>query len=130
MKPKSPVRSSGDWKGHVLSRCRVRRRHGLDHLLEHDYDLLILDITFPRLDGLGLIDEIRHRQINTPLLLLTARVTPADKVAALDLGADDYRIKPFVFEELARVRALLRRSASAPVVLAAADLRLDPPRAR
>jgi two-component system, OmpR family, copper resistance phosphate regulon response regulator CusR len=59
--------------------------------------------------------------------LLTARVTVADKVAGLDLGADDYLTKPFVFEELlARVRALLRRGTSAPVVLTAADLRLDP----
>lgn len=100
---------------------------GLNRLLEHDYDLLILDVMLPRLDGLSLINEIRQRQISIPVLLLTARVTVADKVTGLDLGADDYLTKPFVFEELlARVRALLRRGASAPVVLAAADLRLDP----
>ena len=100
---------------------------GLHRLLEHGYDLLILDVMLPRLDGLSLMKEIRQRQINIPVLLLTARVTVADKVTGLDLGADDYLTKPFVFEELlARVRALLRRGASAPAVLAVADLRLDP----
>src|ERR687890_409794 len=87
---------------------------GLKRLLDHDYDLIILDVMLPRLDGLSLMKEIRQRQINIPVLLLTARVTVADKVIGLDLGADDYLTKPFVFEELlARVRALTRRPGQA-----------------
>jgi heavy metal response regulator len=101
---------------------------GLKRLLKSGYDLVILDVMLPKLDGIGLMKEIRRRQANLPVLLLTARVTVADKVMALDSGADDYLTKPFAFEELlARVRVLLRRgNAAAPAVLAIADLRLDP----
>jgi heavy metal response regulator len=101
---------------------------GLNRLLQGDYDLAIVDIMLPRLDGLSVMKEIRQRQVHTPVLLLTARVTVADRVMGLDLGADDYLTKPFAFEELlARVRALLRRgTAAAPAVLAVADLKLDP----
>jgi heavy metal response regulator len=101
---------------------------GLSRLLKTDYDLIILDVMLPRVDGLSLMKEIRQRRIEVPVLLLTARVTVADRVMGLDLGADDYLTKPFAFEELlARVRALLRRGAAAvPAVLAIADLRLDP----
>jgi heavy metal response regulator len=100
---------------------------GLNRLLKGDYDLVILDVMLPKVDGLSLMKQIRQRQVNTPVLLLTARVTVADRVMGLDLGADDYLTKPFAFEELlARVRVLLRRGAAAPAVLAVADLRLDP----
>ena len=101
---------------------------GLNRLLEGGYDLAILDVMLPQLDGLSLMKEIRQRRLNIPVLFLTARVTVADKVMGLELGADDYLTKPFAFEELlARVHALLRRgSAAAPVVLAIADLKLDP----
>ena len=101
---------------------------GLKRLLEGEYDPVILDVMLPKLDGLSLMKEIRQRRVNVPILLLTARVTVADRVMGLDLGADDYLTKPFAFEELlARVRALLRRGASArPLVLTVADLRLDP----
>jgi heavy metal response regulator len=101
---------------------------GLDRLLKSEYDLIILDVMLPGIDGLSLMKKIRERRIDVPILLLTARVTVADRVMGLDLGADDYLTKPFAFEELlARVRALLRRGAAAiPVVLAIADLRLDP----
>jgi heavy metal response regulator len=101
---------------------------GLRRLLEGGYDLVILDIMLPRLDGFEVMKEIRQRRIDVPILLLTARIAVADKVTGLDLGADDYLTKPFAFEELlARVRALLRRGAAgAPAILTAADLRLDP----
>jgi heavy metal response regulator len=101
---------------------------GLTRLLKGGYDLVILDIMLPKLDGLSLMKEMRRREVNVPVLLLTARVTVADKVMGLDLGADDYLTKPFAFEELlARVRALLRRgAAAAPAALTVADLRLDP----
>ena len=101
---------------------------GLNRLLEGGYDLAILDVMLPRLDGLSLMKEIRQRCLNIPVLFLTARVTVADKVMGLELGADDYLTKPFAFEELlARVRALLRRGgAAAPTILAIADWKLDP----
>jgi len=100
----------------------------MKRLLQEEYDLVILDVMLPKLDGLSLMKEIRQRRINVPVLVLTARVTVADKVMGLDLGADDYLTKPFAFEELlARVRALLRRgSAAAPAMLAIANLRVDP----
>src|SRR5512147_2912754 len=95
---------------------------GLRRLLEGGYDLVILDVMLPKLDGFNVMKEIRQRHINLPILLLTARIAVADKVTGLDLGADDYLTKPFAFEELlARVRALLRRGATAaPTVLIAA----------
>ena len=101
---------------------------GLNRLLEGEYDLVILDVMLPRLDGLSVIKEIRQQRVSVPILLLTARVTVADKITGLDLGADDYLTKPFAFEELlARVRALLRRGGvTSPPVLTVADLRLDP----
>jgi heavy metal response regulator len=101
---------------------------GLNSLREGDFDLVILDLTLPKLDGLSVMKEIRGERIKVPILLLTARVTVADKVMGLDLGADDYLTKPFAFEELlARVRALLRRgTAASPAALSVANLRLDP----
>jgi heavy metal response regulator len=99
----------------------------LKRLLKEEYDLVILDVMLPKLDGLSVMKEIRERRINIPVLLLTARVTVADKVMGLDLGADDYLTKPFAFEELlARVRALLRRGTAAPAMLAIANLTVDP----
>jgi len=74
------------------------------------YDLIILDIMLPNKDGIEVCHELRARNINTPILMLTAKDTVEDRVRGLDTGADDYLIKPFAFNELlARVRALLRR---------------------
>jgi len=92
------------------------------------YDLVILDVMLPKLDGLSVLRALRTRRIQAPVLLLTARDGVADKVAGLDAGADDYLAKPFAFEELlARVRALLRRGrGAAEPVLRLADLSMDP----
>jgi two-component system, OmpR family, copper resistance phosphate regulon response regulator CusR len=82
----------------------------------------------PRVDGFAILKAARARRVLTPVLVLTARESVADKVRGLDLGADDYLTKPFAFDEfLARVRALLRRGTLAPgPVLRVADLTLDP----
>ena len=93
-----------------------------------DYDLIVLDWLLPGRDGLSLCHDLRHRGIQTPILMLTARDALTDRVAGLNHGADDYLTKPFAFEELlARIRALLRRSElTRPVLLGVADLALDP----
>ncbi len=94
----------------------------------NDYDAIILDIMLPKMDGLSLCRKLRSRQKDTPIILLTAKDTIEDKVTGLNLGADDYLVKPFAFAELlARVRALLRRKGS-PFVsqLQVSDLVLDP----
>src|SRR5205823_8444775 len=79
----------------------------------NQYDLVILDIMLPKLDGFGVCRKLRADRKTTPILMLTAREAVEDKVAGLDTGADDYLTKPFAFTELlARVRALLRRGRS------------------
>jgi DNA-binding response OmpR family regulator len=92
------------------------------------YDLIVLDIMLPKLDGLNLCNQLRAQKLHMPVLMLTARDAVDDRVAGLDSGADDYLTKPFAFRELlARVRALLRRdglSARDPV-LRVADVQID-----
>jgi DNA-binding response OmpR family regulator len=92
------------------------------------YDVIVLDWLLPGRDGLSVCGEMRARGILTPILMLTARDSLADRVSGLNAGADDYLTKPFAFEELlARIRALLRRSdLTRPPVLAVEDLALDP----
>jgi len=83
---------------------------GRDYALAAPYDVILLDILLPKLDGLSLLRDLRKRGMTTPILLLTARDAVDDRVAGLDAGADDYLTKPFDFRELlARVRALTRR---------------------
>ncbi len=83
---------------------------GLDQALNFEYDLIILDIMLPEVNGLEILKAVRAKNINTPILMLTAKSEVSDKVKGLDLGADDYLAKPFLSEELlARIRALLRR---------------------
>jgi heavy metal response regulator len=116
-------------EGHAVD-LAADGREGLMLALDGVHDLVVLDINLPRLDGLGVLKEIRQAGVKTQVLLLTVRATIEDKVLGLDTGADDYLTKPFSFQELlARVRALLRRRAEAePVLLQVADLTLDPSR--
>lgn len=104
----------------LLRRVLLEERHtvdlahdgttGLDLALSDTYDAIILDLMLPGMDGLGICREVRAHQITTPILMLTARGTVADRVKGLKTGADDYLVKPFAVEEfLARVEALLRR---------------------
>jgi len=94
---------------------------------QFDYDLMLLDLTLPRLDGLEVLRHVRQTRPSLPVLILTARNRVEDRVKGLDLGADDYLTKPFSFTELsARVRALLRRAAvPAEVMLRLDDLELN-----
>ena len=94
---------------------------------QFEYDVAVLDLTLPRVDGLDVLKHIRESKPAMPVLILTGRNRVEDRVKGLDLGADDYLTKPFSFTELsARVRALLRRSSMpAEVILRVADLELN-----
>jgi len=110
-------------------------RDGLDglHLARTgDYDLVLLDVMLPGMDGWGVLQGIRAAAKNMPVLFLTARDQVDDRVKGLELGADDYLVKPFAFSELlARIRSLLRRGKTVePELLKVADLELDPLRRR
>jgi DNA-binding response OmpR family regulator len=88
---------------------------GLTAAVDYPYDVAIVDLMLPKRDGLSLIEELRHRSIATPVLILSARRTVDDRVHGLQSGGDDYLTKPFAFAELlARVQALVRRSTRAP----------------
>lgn len=92
------------------------------------YDLILLDLMLPKLDGISLCQQLRQSQYKALILMLTAKDTTSDKIIGLDAGADDYLVKPFDLEELAaRIRALCRRSAETkPPVLTYGKLQLDP----
>lgn len=102
---------------------------GFDKATVESYDLLILDVGLPKIDGFALTKKLRDEDIKIPIIFLTARDLPRDKVTGLDTGGDDYLVKPFDFEELlARIRALLRRGVSTQVqpLLQLDTLSLDP----
>jgi two-component system OmpR family response regulator len=110
-------------------------RTGIDGLwaaTEHSYDVIVLDIMLPGLNGYEVCRQLRGREIWTPVLMLTAKDGEYDQADALDLGADDYLTKPFSYVVLvARIRALTRRGApQRPVILTAGDLAVDPARRR
>lgn len=86
---------------------------GLDNALSGIYDMIILDVMLPKMNGFDVLKELRSKQITTPVLFLTAKDTVPDKVTGLDIGADDYMTKPFASVELlARIRSLNRRNAN------------------
>jgi DNA-binding response OmpR family regulator len=105
------VKSGLEDAGHAVDWVRDGR-HGREALANESFTAVVLDLGLPRMDGLAVLRELRTRGDTTPVLILTARDTVADRVAGLDAGADDYLVKPFALDELkARVRSLARRSA-------------------
>ena len=101
---------------------------GLHLALTEPYDVAVIDIMLPKLDGLSLIDQLRRRKVDTPVIILSAKRSVDDRVKGLQTGSDDYLTKPFAFSELlARVQALIRRSTKAtePSRLTTGDLSLD-----
>lgn len=105
---------------------------GSDLARTHHYDLLVVDVMLPKKDGWAVVGDLRNAGVKTPVLFLTARDSVADRVKGLELGADDYLIKPFAFSELlARARALIRRSpAHVEEHLHIGDLEIDTRRQR
>ncbi|MCL4134678.1 UNVERIFIED_CONTAM: hypothetical protein GTU68_033901 [Idotea baltica] len=100
---------------------------GLLRALHYDYDLILLDVMLPEMDGWQILEKLRVKK-DTPVLMLTARDTSRDRVKGLDLGSDDYVVKPFDLNELkARIRALLRRSSggSSPMLAIAEGIEMD-----
>lgn len=92
--------------------CCFDGEEALAYLLGAEYDAVLLDVMMPKLDGYSLLKQLRDRNFETPVLFLTAKDAVADRVKGLDLGADDYLVKPFAFDELlARIRAMTRKRA-------------------
>lgn len=121
------IRKGLQEEGHVIDQA-ANGEDGFLFASTYSYDLLILDVMLPQLDGMEVCRRLRGKGNTTPILFLTARASIQDKVAGFDFGADDYLTKPFAFAELlVRVRALLRRGRPQTLSpLKAADLELDP----
>lgn len=102
-------------------------QEGYDLAAVESYDLLLLDVSLPGMNGVEVCQRLRAEGNTAPILMLTARDTTSDKITGLDSGADDYLVKPFEVDELlARMRSLLRRGKGDPVVLEVGNLKLDP----
>ena len=119
-------------KGLEMEHYTVETAYDGEEALEkaeiNTYDLIILDIMIPKIDGVEVCRRLREKKVETPIIMLTARDTVEDRIKGLDVGADDYLIKPFAFGELvARIRALLRREKTVKSTkLQVGDLVLDP----
>ena len=120
------LRKGLEEEGHTVA-CAMDGIEGLRLCRNHEYDVIILDIMMPKLDGYGLVEKLRAAKIATPVLMLTAKDDVPNIVHGLDLGADDYMTKPFSFQELvARLRAIKRRKFFPhAAILKVADLSLD-----
>jgi two-component system OmpR family response regulator len=103
-------------------------KKGLDLIRSKAYDIVLLDLMIPEIDGLEVLKEMRRDEIETPVLIITAKSTKEDVIKGLDTGSDDYLTKPFSFDELlARIRALLRRSRKpVPLTLEYREIVLNP----
>jgi DNA-binding response OmpR family regulator len=114
-------------EGHTVT-CATDGSSGLDMAANYDFDVIILDIMMPKLDGYEVARRLRSEKVATPVLMLTAKDSVPDIVHGLDVGADDYLTKPFSFNELlARLRAVQRRArVPQPLLLQVGDLTLDP----
>lgn len=102
-------------------------KEGLSKALKNNYSLILLDVMLPKKDGLAVCKELRQHDVHTPIIMLTARGSAEDRVAGLDVGADDYLVKPFGIHELfARIRAILRRQKTTTSdIVTFADLIMD-----
>lgn len=114
------------WEGYTVDSC-FDGQEALDYFESTEYDAAVLDVMMPRLDGFQVVERLRASGNQTPVLFLTARDSLADKVEGLDIGGDDYLVKPFEFEELAaRLRVMLRRkTGEQATVFTCGDLTVD-----
>ena len=112
--------------GHTVDAVHTAE-YGLLSIETESFDVVLLDINLPKMSGLDLLKKIREQHIHTAVIMLTARDTTADKITGLDLGADDYLVKPFELDELdARLRAVIRRLSGSEVnLLTRGEIRMD-----
>ncbi len=113
-------------EGYAVDSC-FDGETALEYTINAEYDVVILDVMMPKLDGFTLLNTMRNKCIETPVIFLTARDSVSDRVKGLDLGANDYLVKPFSFEELmARIRVLTRlKPGKSTSILSVADLQID-----
>lgn len=113
--------------GFTVQRC-LDGESGLELAVNAPFDAAVIDLMLPRLDGLSVIESMRNREIDTPVLILSARQSVDDRIKGLQQGGDDYMVKPFSFSELlARIHALIRRDKknTRPMLLSTGDLEMD-----